>query len=269
MAATAGIFTSLVALIALEASRANAAGYAVPVTFAFLGSAFFFASRFSPTAIVGKRTLALRTNGRWAFIPLSEIVTLEKRPRYAVAIHTTDDHETSADLHDRDEVFATLRERLPARCFNDVTAIPLDARVLPSLLAVSVLAATLAFGFALYVHFRPPRRCYPIDPGLMMAVVPCVMCGVALWTAPLRLRVTARDVTVRYALRTVTLSIADLVRNDLDTPSLGKPVQVLTLATSRTKVKLRDGTTDVPVEDVHRAIARLREDSEGRSARSR
>ena len=200
MVATLGIFASLGALIALEASRANAAGYGVPVAFAFLASVFFFASRFTPSAVVGKRTLALRTNGRWAFIRLSEIVTVEKRPRYAIAVHTADDHETSADLRDRVELYATLRERLPARCFKDVTTPPLDGRILPSLVAVSVLAGTVAFGFALYIHLRPPRSDYPIDPGLMVAAIPSVMCGVLLWTAPLRFRVTALHVTVRYAL---------------------------------------------------------------------
>jgi hypothetical protein len=264
MVAMLATFASLVALIAHEASPANALGYGIPVAFAFLGSCFFFVSRFTPAALVGKRALALRTNGRWAFVRLSEIVTVAKRPRYAIAVHTADDHETSADLPDRVELFATLRERLPARCFEDTTAIPMDGRILSSVVAVAVLAATFALGFALHAHFRPPRSDYPIDPGLVVAAVPCLMCGVALWTAPLRFRVTALHVTVRYALRAVTLPIADLVQNDLALPALGKPFQVLTLATSHAKVTLRDGVTDVPVEDVHRAIVRLREGVKGR-----
>jgi hypothetical protein len=45
--------------------------------------------------------------------------------------------------------------------------------------------------------------------------------------------VTALHVSVRYALRAVTLPIAALAQNDLVTPSTGNSFQGPTLATSR------------------------------------
>ena len=208
--------------------------------------------------------IAVRRLGDWSVIPFAEVVAVVKRPIHGLDVRTARCSHRTTFLRNRVELHAKLRAILPMRCFPAALEAPFEARVpaiLPTLASTLLLLLALA---TLYLHFGIPRSSREgSDVSFVLALFALVGFGWMATRLPLRLRVSATTISIRYAICTRVLLVIDLTRVDLTGGTATAPTQVLKLATRRARVTLRDGELNLPVAELHSAIVRLRERAVG------